>query len=169
MSDLKPCPFCGGTKIKMYSPYSPDLHGFVHLCEINGEAMIKVESRFFKTEEEAVEAWNRGALNVPDTNVGDTISRQAAVDMFQNLANNDWNKDTSTTWANAFAESADMIEDLPSAQPQRMRGRWVDGQCSICRCDIPAYIIDWKWQKDMDANFCPNCGAQMDGQEEQDE
>ena len=58
------------------------------------------------------------------------------------------------------------LRDLPSAQPQRMRGRWVDGQCSICRCDIPAYIIDWKWQKDMDANFCPNCGAQMEGQDE---
>ena len=61
--------------------------------------------------------------DVPDTNVGDTISRQAAVDMFQNLANDDWNKDTSTTWANAFAESADMIEDLPAAQPQLIRCR----------------------------------------------
>ena len=48
---------------------------------------------------------------------------------------------------------------------ERKKGRWIDGQCSICGCDIPAYIIDWKWQKDMDANFCPNCGADMRGEE----
>ena len=48
---------------------------------------------------------------------------------------------------------------------ERKKGRWIDGQCSICGCDIPAYIIDWKWQKDMDANFCPNCGAYMRGGE----
>ena len=59
MAELKPCPFCGGTKIKRYSFYSSDLHGFAHVCEINGEVTVKVESRFFKTEEEAVRIWNR--------------------------------------------------------------------------------------------------------------
>lgn len=167
MAELKPCPFCGGTKIKMYSPYSPDLHGFVHLCEINGEAMVKVDSRFFKTEEEAVEAWNRRAVNVPDTNVGDTISRQAAVDMFQNLANDDWNKDTSTTWANAFAESADMIEDLPAAQTQRMRGRWMESDtdgfvCSVCH---NGYKMQPTIMGKPMFEFCPCCGAQMEGQD----
>lgn len=49
-------------------------------------------------------------------------------------------------------------------EPERKKGRWIDGQCSICGCDVPAYIIDWKWQKDMDANFCPNCGADMKGE-----
>lgn len=48
-------------------------------------------------------------------------------------------------------------------EPERKRGKWIDGHCSNCGCDVPAYIIDWKWQKDMDANFCPNCGADMRG------
>lgn len=60
------------------------------------------------------------------------------------------------------------IKPLPNIkpEPERKTGRWIDGQCSNCGCDIPAYIIDWKWQKDMDANFCPNCGARMEGDAE---
>ena len=44
---------------------------------------------------------------------------------------------------------------------KKKKGKWVNGQCSECGCDVPAYIIDWKWQKDMDAKFCPMCGAKM--------
>lgn len=47
----------------------------------------------------------------------DLISRQATIDMFQRMAYDDWNQGTGTTWANAFSEAADMIEDLPSAEP----------------------------------------------------
>lgn len=45
----------------------------------------------------------------------DLISRQALIDMFQRQAYDDWNQGTGTTWANAFSEAADMIENLPSA------------------------------------------------------
>ncbi len=47
--------------------------------------------------------------------MADYIARQAAIDMFQRMAYDDWNQGVSTTWANAFSEAADMIEDLPSA------------------------------------------------------
>jgi hypothetical protein len=63
-------------------------------------------------------------------------------------------------------EAVIRIEQLPSAQPERKKAKWIDGRCSNCGCDTPAYIIDWKWQKDMDANFCPNCGADMRGEKE---
>ena len=56
--------------------------------------------------------------------MSDLISRQAAIDMFQNLAYDDWNQGVSTTWANAFAESADMIKDLPSAEPPWIPIKW---------------------------------------------
>lgn len=53
------------------------------------------------------------------------------------------------------------VIDIPPTQTERKKAKWIDGHCSNCGCDIPAYIIDWKWQKDMDAKFCPNCGARM--------
>lgn len=58
--------------------------------------------------------------------MSDLISRQDAIDMFQNLAYSDWNQGVSTTWANAYSESAEMIRDLPSAQPEIIR-------CKDCR------------------------------------
>lgn len=43
----------------------------------------------------------------------DLISRQAAIDLFQRISYDDWNQGVSTTWANAYAEAADMVENLP--------------------------------------------------------
>ena len=48
----------------------------------------------------------------------DTISRQAAIDMFQNLAYDDWNQGVSTSWADAYSECANMIRELPSAHTE---------------------------------------------------
>lgn len=45
----------------------------------------------------------------------DYIDRQAVIDMFQRNAYDDWNQGVSTTWASAFSECADMVEDIPSA------------------------------------------------------
>lgn len=58
MENLKPCPFCGG-KPKMYSVNDPKIHGFIHFCDGFDDIMVKIESRFFLTEEDAVTAWNR--------------------------------------------------------------------------------------------------------------
>ena len=58
------------------------------------------------------------------------------------------------------------LEDLPLAQPERKRGRWVQIQvrtaphnriskvlkCSVCGKRKDKYVT---W------NFCPNCGADM--------
>ena len=57
----------------------------------------------------------------------------------------------------------DGIEECEDAQPERKRGKWIDGYCSVCGCDVPAYIEDWRWVKDMKARFCPMCGADMRG------
>ena len=59
--ELKPCPFCGSNKIKLYSENDKDLHGFIHFCSGYDDVMVKIESRLFHTEEEAIEAWNRRA------------------------------------------------------------------------------------------------------------
>jgi len=54
----------------------------------------------------------------------------------------------------------EVIERQPTIEPQRMRGRWKPTepdepcfyQCSLCR----------RLNDDTD-NFCPNCGAKMEG------
>lgn len=44
----------------------------------------------------------------------DLIRRDDAKDVFQRLAYDDWNQGVSTTWANAFSECADIIDDIPT-------------------------------------------------------
>ena len=47
---------------------------------------------------------------------------------------------------------------MPSAEPERKTGHWIehygDSKCSEC-----GYIL-----KIYDTNYCPNCGARMDGE-----
>lgn len=61
------------------------------------------------------------------------------------------------------------ISELPAADvAEVVHGRWIDGvedftcgnhnaECSICRC-----YVSWDGC-DEDFNYCPNCGAKMDG------
>ena len=65
------------------------------------------------------------------------------------------------------------LEDLPSAQPKRMKGRWEviedwDGddlyRCSECGSMFT--LIDGT-PEDNDYNFCPSCGADMKGEDDE--
>lgn len=72
-------------------------------------------------------------------------------------------------WAEIEAVQSDYIERLPAADVAPVvHGRWIDGaedftcgnhnaECSICRC-----YVSWDGC-DEDFNYCPNCGARMDG------
>lgn len=66
--------------------------------------------------------------DVPDTNVGDLISRQAAIDALKQQA------ETMSEWSNRYAEqkkgvltAVNIVEDLPSAH------RPVDEWCTDCK------------------------------------
>ena len=62
-----------------------------------------------------------------------------------------------------------LLEKVPAADVVPVvHGRWIDGaedftcgnhnaECSICRC-----YVSWDGC-DEDFNYCPNCGARMDG------
>ena len=67
----------------------------------------------------------------------------------------------------------DNIETMPSVTPQQKMGKWLyfDGsmenyeptyfyKCSVCR-----HRSDWyyKFEKTSTPNYCPNCGAKMEG------
>ena len=87
----------------------------------------------------------------------DLIERQAAIDGLKEAFN------PSIT---NFVKAKMVIDDLPSAQPQRIRGKWTvkEGElafwdvCSVCRKVIIHITPHY--------NFCPNCGADMRGEQD---
>ena len=99
----------------------------------------------------------------------DCISRQAAIDAAIEAAD-EWDGGYNFTRANMIADAINNI--APSAQPERRKAEWIpefDGKftggaywfsCSKCKRIVPE-VRNGGW------NFCPNCGADMRG--EQDE
>ena len=82
----------------------------------------------------------------------DLISRQAAIDLC------DWYDNPSMH---------DDLEKLPSAQPERKKGKWIrvagmNERCSVCNQYFP--LSDFT-DRPFWINFCPNCGADMRGEE----
>ena len=95
----------------------------------------------------------------------DLISRQAAIEALHTWFKDGFEEDR---WWNSTHVLA-AIEGLPSAQPERKRGKWkrayLDHEamgerpsilyCSVCNQCI-AYPV----------NYCPNCGARMEGEKD---
>lgn len=57
------------------------------------------------------------------------------------------------------------IEELPSAQPERKKGKWVKEKCRglVYKCSACGNYLDFEGVNAGrgNANFCPNCGAEM--------
>lgn len=70
---LKPCPFCGGKAELYYAPYNkmkliPCYSAFCTECRIMIGTTKNNMTDFFRTKEEAAEAWNRRASDAEDNN-----------------------------------------------------------------------------------------------------
>lgn len=101
-------------------------------------------------------------LDVPDTNVGDMISRRAAIDALFELYEYQRYIDP-TEAADRVRQGVYLtekkIEQLPSVQPEREKGRWIDmGDHVMCSCCGATHY-------GVDKNYCSNCGADMRGEE----
>lgn len=88
------------------------------------------------------------------------IDADALRDRLQSLAYDDWNQGVSTTWANAYSEVADMIDDFPSADVREVkRGRWIRhddlpySECPFCNARWSHITENFK--------FCFACGADL--------
>lgn len=64
-----------------------------------------------------------------------------------------------------WAKLNDALENAPTIEPERKMGKWIDDcECSVCH-----------WINEDDGgdtlltyyNYCPNCGAKMDGGEQE--
>ena len=100
--------------------------------------------------------------DVPDINVGDMISRQAAI----------YALGTITVYKGSipFDTALMRIKQLPPAQPERIRGHWI---CDISwsegvgmgesyghywKCDKCGHLEQGDWGE-CGCNFCSNCGS----------
>lgn len=96
----------------------------------------------------------------------DVISRKAALDGIADYLEEydgvDENGNHDLKWC-AMKEAELLIKDLPSAQPERKKGRWLPDNipgggfwvCSCCKFPSEAFAADVLYK------FCPNCGADM--------
>ncbi len=94
----------------------------------------------------------------------DTISRQAAIDAVYKCTNYFiGNLPTMITKDDAYK----VLHEVPSAErnPDRKVGKWVEedddiihGHCSSC-----GWVSVWQETDVFGMNYCPNCGADMRG------
>ena len=96
--------------------------------------------------------------------MSDLISRKAAIDAIR----------ASTSKYTGFMEmemytdddAVEAIEDLPSAQPERKRGKWIDdGDPFMWECGCCGYRV----KRYNNTRYCPNCGADMRGEQDDEQ
>lgn len=110
-----------------------------------------------------------------ETHACDLISRQAAIDALYNkgLSMTAWCELLAMKWS----DIQKCIEQLPSTQPERKKGKWIiDNKeagriwhchCSNCGKDPQDHIGGTEnWWLVRLPKYCPNCGLPMRGDEE---
>ena len=95
----------------------------------------------------------------------DAISRKMAIDAVNKLV--EWYKEKWHESRPTSESVIDVLNDLPSAQPQRKKGKWIkldmhehlaDHKCTACgkECYVPTCMGEPMY------TYCPNCGARME-------
>ena len=110
----------------------------------------------------------------------DLISRQAAIDAFLTELTKRERNNLLHTWSTVEVKYfvVDMLEKLPSAQPERKKGKWIYGEDEYgidgYHCDKCGFFVPWDYAHTFinyieDYNFCPNCGADMRGEQDDEQ
>ena len=83
--------------------------------------------------------------------MSDLISRQAAIDALETTSFDDYGD---------YMRARELIEGLPSAEPEQKRGKWTHEDChamtyKYCCSNCNAHHRAMY-------NYCPSCGARME-------
>lgn len=92
--------------------------------------------------------------------MNDLISRQAAIDALGEVEKYD---EDIPNRADGVRDAIITIDGLPSAQPERKKGMWINNIHNIPICNQCGYMTPYDRAIDdyEYGNFCPNCGADM--------
>jgi len=99
----------------------------------------------------------------------DTISRQAVIDELRKFKPEIIPYEKARIYVEETVKTMyDRIVELPSAQPERKKGRWLPDNrpgggfwvCSECKFPSEAFAANVLYK------FCPNCGADMRGEKD---
>ena len=102
--------------------------------------------------------------------MNDLISRQAAIDAvkkntFRLTFAEEQNCEGHVAWS-AEAVYSDVMEGellaLPSAQPERKKGKWINRSLNILYPEWERYTCSVCGEHSNRYDYCPNCGAKMD-------
>lgn len=90
----------------------------------------------------------------------DLINRQDVIDAIYAQSDDDG------MYAFTALELEQWIQALPSAEPERQTGHWVNNIHDLPICDQCGYMTPYDRAIDdyEYGNFCPNCGAFMGGE-----
>lgn len=117
-------------------------------------------------DENEQDAYHTLSEAIKALSVGDTISRQAAINVFEErLRANGY---SNVALVSEFNRSIGYLMRLPSAQSVQ-HGHWIyhmsemfpadsTVECSVCHEHESVLLAH--------DNYCPNCGAKMDGEED---
>ena len=87
------------------------------------------------------------------------IERESTIELLRSLGSRDYRREKGT-----IQEAIKMVsfpEYTPSADVAPVRhGRWVDTDSEFAQCSLCKYPVYAAWNQ---TNYCPNCGAKMDG------
>ena len=99
--------------------------------------------------------------NVPDTNVGDMISRQAAIDALgeRPIVWNAWADEYALGQRSQYDSDKLAIETVPSAE---RHGRWLSSNPTAPMFGFHYCSICGRTRTSPQDHYCPNCGARMD-------
>lgn len=92
----------------------------------------------------------------------DLISRQAAIDALERKKDKNAKGDVGGFYNKIIQNDIDALMQLPPAQPERKKGKWINGVCDQCGSHAPYWAMASTYYR---SSFCPNCGADMRGKQ----